>query len=119
MTHAFAVAVLAAGIAHAAPGDEAYAAAQQAYAACHWRQARVALTAAAEAGHVRAQEMLGFVLLRGDDLYGGAVATDRAAARAWFERAARGGSEVAVVMSRQLAVARSESAPGQGPVARQ
>lgn len=59
-----------------------------------YREALMELSATAERGDVRAQEILGFMYLHGPSLYGAAVPQDRDRAMHWFGRAARAGREV-------------------------
>ena len=49
---------------------------------------------AAQGGHLGAQELLGVVLLQGQQLFGPQVARDPCAARIWLTRAAEQGSEI-------------------------
>jgi TPR repeat protein len=49
----------------------------------------------ARAGNVRAQEMLGLMLIHGEALVAGTLQPDRAEALSWLAKAAAGGSEVA------------------------
>ena len=60
-----------------------------------------ALRAAAE-HDMRAQEILGFLLLHADAIYSG-ITPDRAEAMQWFARAAGGGSDVAQQLLRAWA----------------
>lgn len=60
-------------------------------------KAEEGLRAAAEAGNVRAQELLGFMYANGPKAYPG-IALNPHEAALWFERAARGGSASARYM---------------------
>lgn len=93
--------VVACGLAEAASSyfDEAIEAIQD------WDYATAAerLRAAAEQNDPRAQEMLGFMLLWGEQLYGGAVRRDPAAGFQWLTRAAANGREGAAYFLRRKA----------------
>jgi TPR repeat protein len=102
-----AVAVLAAVLAsapvHAQPAREAlYDEGLAHYEAGRYADALTAFTKAAHAGHLRAQEIAGFMNLLGPRLYGEGVAEDRGAAQRWLARAAGQGSEVTVLIVRRM-----------------
>ena len=76
-----------------------------AYEDCHWNEAIIQFEQAAAAGHIRAQETLGMMLLLGPSLYGQALRQDPAAARQWFDRASTSGSELGTLMARRMPAA--------------
>jgi len=57
----------------------------------------------AEQGDPRAQEILGFMLIWGERLYGAAVRTDPVAGRKWLAQAASSGREAAAFYLRRFA----------------
>lgn len=92
-----AVACLLHPLAAAAQRDtrNAYAEGLAEYEAGHYREAISWLAVAGENGDLRAQQMLGFMYLYGEALYGAAVPRDVGMARAWLYRAEAQGSGVA------------------------
>ncbi|HEX4884459.1 MAG TPA: hypothetical protein VFX05_10005 [Casimicrobiaceae bacterium] len=72
------------------------------YEAGRYAEALTSFTKAAHAGDVRSQEIAGLMNLLGARLYGEGVGEDRAAARRWLGRAARQGSDVAVLIVRRM-----------------
>lgn len=68
------------------------------------------LREAADAGEVRAQEMLASVLTAGSSLYGNAIAADLCEARRWAASAAAQGSEVGRHQRRLLSSLRDPAA---------
>jgi TPR repeat protein len=89
---AFAVAALTAmGLVHAAEGLDRAIAAIEAY---DYPRALPPLREAATSGDRRAQRLLGFMLLHGEQLYRG-VRADPAEAMAWLRKASEQGDEQA------------------------
>lgn len=78
----------------AAPPERSFEEALALYEEGRYGAALRLIADAAEAGHVRAQEVAGLMLLAGPKLYGNEVPRDAAAGRAWLIRAAGAGSEV-------------------------
>lgn len=87
--------LLFAGGSGAAMGREGYfERGVEAYQHSRYGEALEYFRLAADGGHGRAQEILGFMYLHGGSLYGPRVPHDRARAMHWFGRAASGGREV-------------------------
>lgn len=90
--------ILAAAIAFPATAlaNDALEPAFEAYERSHYAESVKLLRPAAEGGDLKAQEMLGFMHLYGEALYGAEVPRDREQARYWLQRAAAAGSPVAL-----------------------
>jgi len=111
--------VAAAALVLPAPGANAqdeYEPAMEAIPSCADPCALEALRTGAESGDVRAQEVLGFMLLNGERLYGPGVHQNIAEGLMWLRRAAEHGSAVAgfIVARAEQDAARVPTAVAQG-----
>lgn len=90
-----------AGNTHNRVADPVYAMAMHHYAAGRYAQAATALRESASRGNAAAAETLGFMLYFGNEMYAGAVATNRQQGLRWLIVAANSGRERAKLFVEQ------------------
>jgi TPR repeat protein len=105
MTRALIAATLAAAMFHpfAVRADGSWNQAIEALGDYNYPKAVSLIQGSARGGDVRAQEMLGLMLIHGEALVAGTLQPDRAEALSWLSQAAAGGSEVAQHLLRRWA----------------